>query len=97
MAEQVNACFSLTYSVLALLSGLPVPQSNHASIMVRFAAECLDKMKEVVSELNQELHTIDLQIRIGIHSGPCTAGVLRGQKARFQLFGKQNGECLFLS
>ena len=26
-------------------------------------------------------------MRIGIHSGPVTAGVLRGEKARFQLFG----------
>jgi class 3 adenylate cyclase len=25
--------------------------------------------------------------RIGIHSGPVTAGVLRGERARFQLFG----------
>jgi len=29
----------------------------------------------------------DLAIRIGIHSGPVTAGVLRGERARFQLFG----------
>lgn len=26
-------------------------------------------------------------MRIGLHSGPVTAGVLRGQKSRFQLFG----------
>ena len=31
--------------------------------------------------------TGDLSMRIGLHSGPVTAGVLRGQKARFQLFG----------
>jgi Adenylate and Guanylate cyclase catalytic domain len=31
--------------------------------------------------------TRDLMLRIGIHSGPVTAGVLRGQKSRFQLFG----------
>lgn len=29
----------------------------------------------------------DLALRIGLHSGPVTAGVLRGQKSRFQLFG----------
>ena len=28
-----------------------------------------------------------MAIRIGLHSGPVTAGVLRGQKSRFQLFG----------
>merc|ERR1712025_1126918 len=31
--------------------------------------------------------TGDLSLRIGLHSGPVTAGVLRGEKARFQLFG----------
>ena len=29
----------------------------------------------------------DLALRVGIHSGPVTAGVLRGDRARFQLFG----------
>ena len=28
-----------------------------------------------------------LGVRIGLHSGPVTAGVLRGERARFQLFG----------
>lgn len=31
--------------------------------------------------------TEELAMRIGLHSGPVTAGVLRGQKSRFQLFG----------
>ena len=31
--------------------------------------------------------TGDLDMRIGLHSGPATAGVLRGDRARFQLFG----------
>jgi hypothetical protein len=31
--------------------------------------------------------TGDLGLRIGLNSGPCTAGVLRGERARFQLFG----------
>lgn len=26
-------------------------------------------------------------MRIGLHSGPVTAGVLRGERSRFQLFG----------
>ena len=28
-----------------------------------------------------------LTMRMGLHSGPVTGGVLRGEKARFQLFG----------
>jgi len=31
--------------------------------------------------------TGDLKLRVGIHSGPVTAGVLRGDRSRFQLFG----------
>lgn len=31
--------------------------------------------------------TGDLSMRFGLHSGPVTAGVLRGERARFQLFG----------
>lgn len=31
--------------------------------------------------------TAELAIRAGLHSGPVTAGVLRGDRARFQLFG----------
>ena len=31
--------------------------------------------------------TGDLRLRVGIHSGPVTAGVLRGERSRFQLFG----------
>ena len=31
--------------------------------------------------------TGDLMLRVGLHSGPVTAGVLRGERSRFQLFG----------
>ena len=31
--------------------------------------------------------TGDLGLRIGLHSGAVTAGVLRGERSRFQLFG----------
>jgi class 3 adenylate cyclase len=38
--------------------------------------------------------TADLSLRIGLNSGPTTAGVLRGEKARFQLFGDVSGAYL---
>lgn len=43
----------------------------------------------VLQQLEVELgpDTAFLGIRIGLHSGPVTAGVLRGERARFQLFG----------
>ena len=71
------------------VTGLPEPQANHASIMARFAWECLIKMGEVTKELEVTLgpDTGDLGMRFGLHSGPVTAGVLKGDRARFQLFG----------
>ena len=71
------------------VTGLPEPQANHAVIMVRFASECLIKMGIITKELEVTLgpDTGDLGMRLGMHSGPVTAGVLRGDRARFQLFG----------
>ncbi len=71
------------------VTGLPEPQEDHAVIMARFAQECIVRMKEVTRNLEVTLgpDTGDLCIRIGLHSGPVTAGVLRGEKSRFQLFG----------
>ena len=46
-------------------------------------------MNTLVKQLERTLgpDTGDLTMRIGLHSGPVTAGVLRGDKCRFQLFG----------
>ena len=71
------------------VTGLPEPQEDHAIIMVKFARDCVKTMQTLVQSLEVELgpDTGDLCIRVGLHSGPVTAGVLRGQKSRFQLFG----------
>ena len=71
------------------VTGLPEPQEDHAIIMARFARDCQKKMKEVTRELELTLgpDTGDLAMRFGLHSGPVTAGVLRGERSRFQLFG----------
>ena len=70
--------------------GLPHPNPNHAVVMVKFARDCLTKLRELVTtDLAESLgqDTASLDIRVGLHSGSVTGGVLRGQKARFQLFG----------
>jgi class 3 adenylate cyclase len=71
------------------VTGLPDPQENHAVIMVKFADECMSKMKLLTEELAEALgaDTATLTMRVGMHSGSVTGGVLRGQKSRFQLFG----------
>ena len=67
--------------------GLPEPADDHALIMARFARACMSTMTEVVHTLELTLGpgTSDLAMRFGLHSGPVTAGVLRGDKSRFQL------------
>jgi class 3 adenylate cyclase len=71
------------------VTGLPEPQVHHATIMSRFAWECRSKMNELTRDLEVTLgpDCSDLRMRFGMHSGPVTAGVLRGDRARFQLFG----------
>ena len=58
-------------------------------VMARFARDCLAKMDDLTRKLESRLgpDTGDLAMRVGLHSGPVTAGVLRGDRARFQLFG----------
>jgi class 3 adenylate cyclase len=71
------------------VTGLPEPQTKHASIMARFAWDCLVRIGEISKELESTLgpDTAALSMRFGLHSGAVTAGVLKGDRARFQLFG----------
>jgi Adenylate and Guanylate cyclase catalytic domain len=99
--------------------GIPTARSDHAVVCAKFARLIVNQMKLVCHDLEKTLgpSTAELDIRVGIHSGSCTAGgkiglfggkyvrrdarqkltnlsscylkntVLRGEKARFQLFG----------
>jgi Adenylate and Guanylate cyclase catalytic domain len=80
--ETVGDCY-------VAVSGLPDPRSDHAVVMARFAADCQGKFQELTKHLELTLgpDTAELALRCGIHSGPVTAGVLRGERSRFQLFG----------
>jgi len=80
--ETVGDCY-------VAVSGLPDPCVDHALVMARFASDCRIRMNDLVKELEVSLgpDTTELAMRFGLHSGPVTAGVLRGDKARFQLFG----------
>ena len=69
--------------------GLPQERRNHHIIMARFAQDCVDAVGPLLLGLELELgpDTSDLGIRVGLNTGPVTAGVLRADRARFQLFG----------
>lgn len=57
--------------------------------MARFARDCISEFVHAVKRLELSLgpETSDLMLRVGLNSGPITAGVLRGERSRFQLFG----------
>jgi class 3 adenylate cyclase len=76
-----------------------LPESNnklHASEMVKFALSCCDKMA-IITKIEQSLGsgTADLALRVGLLSGPTVGGVLRGEKARFQVFGVTMSHTVF--
>ena len=52
--------------------------------MVKFARDCMQRMHILVHQLEVVLgpDTADLDMRFGLHSGPVTAGVLRGERSR---------------
>jgi class 3 adenylate cyclase len=80
--ETVGDCY-------VAVTGLPEPREDHAVAMARFARDCMVKMNDLTHKLEITLgpDTGELAMRFGMHSGPVTAGVLRGDKSRFQLFG----------
>jgi class 3 adenylate cyclase len=73
------------------VTGLPNSQPDHAVRMAKYAQECLIVFDNLTRELEKDLGpaTGSLMLRIGISSGPATAGILLGQSnSRFHLFGK---------
>jgi class 3 adenylate cyclase len=80
--ETVGDCY-------VAVCGLPEPRKDHHVVMARFASDCMHKFSVLTKKLEVRLgpDTGDLGLRTGLHSGQVTAGVLRGERARFQLFG----------
>ena len=87
----IDLIFSCSFIFMIMLgdcyvavTGLPDPSPDHAVQMAKFARDCIEKMAYLTSRLEVSLgpDTGDLDLRIGIHSGQVTAGVLRGERMR---------------
>lgn len=80
--ETVGDCY-------VAITGLPRAQPDHCLRMCRYAMKCMALFSQKTMELSVKLgaDTADLKLRVGIHTGQVTAGVLRGDRARFALFG----------
>lgn len=71
------------------VAGLPETNKDHAVAMAKFATDCAHRVRTLCHALEKTLgpETAELGCRIGLHSGQVLAGVLRGDKNRFELFG----------
>lgn len=65
------------------VGGLPVAQPDHADRVARLALEML----AAVAALNTE-HGTQLEVRVGVHSGPVIAGVIGRRKFTYDLWGE---------
>jgi class 3 adenylate cyclase len=62
--------------------GVPTPRPDHA----RAVAELALHMRESLRRFNAE-HSLEVSVRIGIHSGPVVAGVIGLSKFAYDLWG----------
>lgn len=62
--------------------GVPEPDPNHA-------IKCVEAAKKIIAylETRNESASIKWQVRLGIHTGPITAGVIGKKKFSYDLFG----------
>ncbi len=65
-----------------LAGGIPKPTKNHAEHVAEMALDMLD----IMPKINIETHN-SMQIRIGINSGPVSAGVIGNKKFIYDLWG----------
>ena len=65
-----------------VVGGLPKPRRDHAEAIAKLALEMQNKL----TEFNQK-HDHNLQLRIGINTGPVVAGVIGAKKFIYDLWG----------
>ncbi len=64
------------------VSGLPVTRPDHVATACAVAPEMIETLAKIA-----EAEDVDLQIRIGIHTGPVAAGVIGIRKFAYDLWG----------
>ena len=65
-----------------LAGGIPNPNKDHAELVALMALEMIDVMPEISENVNHKL-----EIRIGMNSGPLSAGVIGKKKFVYDLWG----------
>jgi adenylate cyclase len=63
-------------------AGVPEVQEDHANRIAKLSLRMLETVREISREMQ-----FDLQVRIGIHSGPVVAGVIGAHKFAYDVWG----------
>ena len=63
-------------------SGIPIPRDDHAQALANFALAMRDSLAEYSAAKD-----VDLQMRIGLNSGPVVAGVIGKRRFLYDLWG----------
>ena len=63
-------------------SGIPIPRDDHAQALANFALAMRDSLDE-----HNQIAGINLQLRIGLNSGPVVAGVIGKRRFLYDLWG----------
>lgn len=66
-----------------LAGGVPVHKEDHLEAVIQAACEMLDVIKKQFTDRGR-----NLQIRIGLHTGPAVAGVIGSYKFTYDLWGE---------
>ncbi len=65
-----------------VVGGLPAPLENHTSAIAEMALDMLRAVEKLADEMN-----LPIQVRIGINTGPVTAGIIGRKKFIYDLWG----------
>lgn len=66
-------------------AGLPMVNENHAKTMARFGLQMLQVVGE--GSLRNPVTNEPIQVRVGMHSGPCVAGIIGHKKFAYDIWG----------
>lgn len=79
---QVEKIKTIGDSYMAV-AGLTIPNPNHAELICELSLDVLNEVQKVNEELGYQL-----ELRIGVHSGPVVAGIIGTKKFSYDLWGR---------